>query len=248
MSWRGPASPLPAEINPRAAFAPRGLFGILAPSSGALYVLGAAGTLPWAYGRWWTLFTAIYLHGNLLHILFNMMWVRQLAPPVEELFGRARLIVIFTVAGEELGGERGWLGSAQLALLGHQQQEPANHYRAHASPDGDVWAYVVCAPRNLTLMRLKIFLAPLRPARRQFHRLPHPLPLDDVSRLLDEDLRAEHGLSLQEYLALATVSPAGLKVISKTSLMKNLAWTVPTLVGTKLYVRDRRTIVALDLS
>jgi len=49
-------------------------------------------------------------------------------------------------------------------------------------------------------------------------------------------------------LALATVSPAGLKVISKASLMKNLAWTVPTLVGTKLYLRDRRTITALDLS
>ena len=49
-------------------------------------------------------------------------------------------------------------------------------------------------------------------------------------------------------LALATVSPTGLKVISKASLMKNLAWTVPTLVGTKLYLRDRRTIAALDLS
>jgi outer membrane protein assembly factor BamB len=49
-------------------------------------------------------------------------------------------------------------------------------------------------------------------------------------------------------LALATVSPTGLKVISKVSLMKNLAWTVPTLVGTKLYVRDRQTIAALDLS
>jgi hypothetical protein len=48
-------------------------------------------------------------------------------------------------------------------------------------------------------------------------------------------------------LALATVSPAGLKVISKASVMKNLAWTVPTLVGTKLYLRDRRTITALDL-
>jgi outer membrane protein assembly factor BamB len=49
-------------------------------------------------------------------------------------------------------------------------------------------------------------------------------------------------------LALATVSSAGLKVISKVSLMKHLAWTVPTLVGTKLYVRDRQTIAALDLS
>jgi outer membrane protein assembly factor BamB len=48
-------------------------------------------------------------------------------------------------------------------------------------------------------------------------------------------------------LALATVSPAGLKVISRVSVMKNLAWTVPTLVGTRLYLRDRRSITALDL-
>jgi outer membrane protein assembly factor BamB len=49
-------------------------------------------------------------------------------------------------------------------------------------------------------------------------------------------------------LALATVSPTGLKVISKVALMKNLAWTVPTLVGTRLYLRDRHTITAVDLS
>lgn len=49
-------------------------------------------------------------------------------------------------------------------------------------------------------------------------------------------------------LALATATPTELKVISKVSVMKNLAWTVPTLVGTKLYLRDRHTIMALDLS
>lgn len=49
-------------------------------------------------------------------------------------------------------------------------------------------------------------------------------------------------------LALATASPEGLKVISKASIMKNLAWTVPTLAGTKLYLRDRRSIAAFDLS
>ena len=49
-------------------------------------------------------------------------------------------------------------------------------------------------------------------------------------------------------LALATATPTELKVISKVSVLKNLAWTVPTLVGTKLYLRDRRIITALDLS
>jgi outer membrane protein assembly factor BamB len=49
-------------------------------------------------------------------------------------------------------------------------------------------------------------------------------------------------------LALATATPTELKVISKVSVLKNLAWTAPTLVGTKLYLRDRHTITALDLS
>ncbi len=49
-------------------------------------------------------------------------------------------------------------------------------------------------------------------------------------------------------LTLATVTPAGLGIISKASLLKNRAWTAPTLAGTKLYVRDRLTIAAVDLS
>jgi outer membrane protein assembly factor BamB len=48
-------------------------------------------------------------------------------------------------------------------------------------------------------------------------------------------------------LALATASPTGLKVHSKIEVLKNLAWTVPTLVGTRLYLRDRKTIMALEL-
>ena len=49
-------------------------------------------------------------------------------------------------------------------------------------------------------------------------------------------------------LGLATVSPQGLKVLAKASVLQHLAWTPPTLVGTTLYVRDRQTISAFDLS
>jgi hypothetical protein len=49
-------------------------------------------------------------------------------------------------------------------------------------------------------------------------------------------------------LGLATVSPQGLKVLARASVLKHLAWTPPTLVGTTLYVRDRQTISAYDLS
>ena len=48
-------------------------------------------------------------------------------------------------------------------------------------------------------------------------------------------------------LALATLTPDGLKINSKVELMTSNAWTVPTLAGTTLYVRDRKTILALDL-
>jgi outer membrane protein assembly factor BamB len=48
-------------------------------------------------------------------------------------------------------------------------------------------------------------------------------------------------------LGLATVSPQGLKVLARASVLTNLAWTPPTLVGTSLYVRDRKTMAAFDL-
>jgi outer membrane protein assembly factor BamB len=48
-------------------------------------------------------------------------------------------------------------------------------------------------------------------------------------------------------LTLATPTPEGLKIHSKFELLKNNAWTAPTLAGTTLYVRDRKTISALDL-
>jgi outer membrane protein assembly factor BamB len=48
-------------------------------------------------------------------------------------------------------------------------------------------------------------------------------------------------------LSLATVSPAGLKVLSRAELLRSNAWTAPSLVGTTLYVRDRHSLMALDL-
>ena len=49
-------------------------------------------------------------------------------------------------------------------------------------------------------------------------------------------------------LALATPSPTGFKVISKAQVLNSVSRTVPTLVGTRLYLRDRNSMLALDLS
>jgi hypothetical protein len=48
-------------------------------------------------------------------------------------------------------------------------------------------------------------------------------------------------------LALADFNPQGLKVLSRASLLTSNAWTVPSLAGGRLYLRDRSTLMALDL-
>ena len=77
-----------------------GLFGFLSPDQVTMLIFGASGALPmFGYGRWWTVLSAGWLHAGLLHILFNMLWVRQLGPAVVELFGVGRTIIIYTVGG-----------------------------------------------------------------------------------------------------------------------------------------------------
>lgn len=48
-------------------------------------------------------------------------------------------------------------------------------------------------------------------------------------------------------LAVVTVSPAGLKVLAKTSLLSSNAWTGPIMDGKRLYVRDRKKIMAVGM-
>lgn len=48
-------------------------------------------------------------------------------------------------------------------------------------------------------------------------------------------------------IGLATATRQGLTVLARASILTNRAWTTPTLVGTRLYVRDRKQMVALEL-
>jgi len=48
-------------------------------------------------------------------------------------------------------------------------------------------------------------------------------------------------------LALADFTPQGLKVLSRVALLHSNAWTAPSLAGTRLYLRDRTSMMALDL-
>ena len=63
------------------------------------------------------------------------------------------------------------------------------------------------------------------------------LLVGDSALILDED-----GI-----LHLASLSPDGLKEKSRVQVLENLAWTPPSIGGTRLYLRDRKSIVVLEL-
>ena len=82
-----------------AAIGMNGIFNLLSPGRKPLFLMGASGAMPvFGYGRWWTVLSAAWLHGSLLHIAMNMMWLRQLMPAVSQLYGVGRLVIIYTVA------------------------------------------------------------------------------------------------------------------------------------------------------
>jgi rhomboid protease GluP len=72
----------------------------LSPDSQGLLLLGATGTIPIdRLHHWWTLVSASYLHGGILHIVFNMLALRQISPLVIREYGTHRMIVIYTLSG-----------------------------------------------------------------------------------------------------------------------------------------------------
>jgi outer membrane protein assembly factor BamB len=54
-------------------------------------------------------------------------------------------------------------------------------------------------------------------------------------------------LSQDGKLMIAYPSPQGFKISATAPLLTELAWTPPVLVGTRAYLRDRRTMMAVDL-
>lgn len=77
----------------------QGFLGILAPSLESSFLFGASGAAPlFDFGRIWTVLSASWLHAGVVHIGFNLYYLRFLLPAVEENFGVGRTIVIYTVS------------------------------------------------------------------------------------------------------------------------------------------------------
>jgi rhomboid protease GluP len=73
---------------------------LLAPSGDSMLLFGISGRVPvLGLHWWWTLITASWLHGSMVHILFNLMALRQLAPPASEMYGAGRMVIVYTLSG-----------------------------------------------------------------------------------------------------------------------------------------------------
>jgi rhomboid protease GluP len=87
-------------LNPGGIFATRDIFDFLSPSNKSLFLLGATGTIPvFQFHHYWTLISASFLHGSILHILFNMMALAQLGPFIVREFGVYRFFNIYILTG-----------------------------------------------------------------------------------------------------------------------------------------------------
>jgi membrane associated rhomboid family serine protease len=88
---------------------------------GVNQVASSFGMQPLAIGvlnEWYRLLTSVFLHGSVLHIMFNMYVLIVLGPTLERLLGHGRFLVLFLVAG--LGGSitSYWLSSPTSLSVG----------------------------------------------------------------------------------------------------------------------------------
>ncbi len=51
------------------------------------------------YGQWWTLATALFVHGSLGHLLGNMLFLFLFGRSLENIIGPARLLLVFIAGG-----------------------------------------------------------------------------------------------------------------------------------------------------
>jgi len=72
----------------------------LSPDSRSLLLLGASGHVPIdRLHRWWSLVSANYLHGSVLHLAFNMIALNQIGPLILQEYGNHRMFIIYTLSG-----------------------------------------------------------------------------------------------------------------------------------------------------
>ncbi|MEM7352357.1 MAG: PQQ-binding-like beta-propeller repeat protein [Acidobacteriota bacterium] len=110
-------------------------------------------------------------------------------------------------------------------------------YHATTVHDGE-WVYGSSGSRSPAFMSAVNIKTGEIPWRKRGFAKANSIYADGHVIVLDEDGK----------LYLTTATPENLEVHSEIALLDKVAWSAPTVVGTKLYVRDKASIMALDLS
>lgn len=69
-------------------------------------------------GQWWQLFTYQFLHGNWLHLLFNLLFLHSMGPVLEFTIGARRYLTLYLLSGVVGGGFHvlvAWLSPSNFA-------------------------------------------------------------------------------------------------------------------------------------
>jgi rhomboid protease GluP len=101
------------------------LFNLGGISGQVLQNLGASLPLPYDLAQPWRYVMAVFLHGSLMHIGFNMWVLMDVGPLVEETYGSARYLFLYVITGiagyilSSIGGHFSIGGSgALMGLIG----------------------------------------------------------------------------------------------------------------------------------
>lgn len=86
---------------------------------------------------WWTLFTAMYLHGNLIHLAGNMLYLWVFADNVENIMGPVRFFIFYHLCG---------LGAAAAHIF-INPQSAIPMIGASGAISGVLGAYMIRFPR-----------------------------------------------------------------------------------------------------
>ena len=69
-------------------------------------------------GEWWRIFTAMFLHADFMHVLFNMFSLYLFGPELERIAGKARFTTIYLLSGIVGNAATYLLNSGSYASLG----------------------------------------------------------------------------------------------------------------------------------
>lgn len=90
----------------------------LIPFGDLIFQLGVGFNAAIAAGEWWRLFTPVFLHQGLTHVILNSFALVLFAPPLEQMLGRAKFILVYVLMGLLANVATFYLGGLYYSHLG----------------------------------------------------------------------------------------------------------------------------------